>query len=454
MDKKVFILLIVFALLVSFQLIQPMRTPIPTLQATRAPTYINLPTLTPRPSSTPHPPTSTAYPNASTIKANAVAFIENSTLWIANIDGSGEKNLAKLAKNSDWLSSNMLRWSPDGKWLSYLSGDGLWAISPDGAVKRKLLDIPTEAWKFMYEWSPDSSKIAYQHVAYDKPTKTPTPGPESGMAPYRVGTIDVATGKVSTLSSHEANAGISVLKWLPDGRNLLFIKDYSLVLLDVATRKVVRTIKRGCGLERGLSFSPNGQWIAYTDNNGVGRYFHQWICVNSLTGASIHEIYTGETTSEPVWDKTGNYLYFIARKINPDDDPNLQIDERLMRYDVQTQKTERLLSLRKQQTWDYIASVSLSPDGRTLAISWNDLEIIRSYILMDLTSMTTTKFENNFGSPSHERWSADSQNFIYLLGGGGFSAFYKTDLQTGETTRFTNEHGAEEWAISPIATAP
>lgn len=453
MNKKVFILLIVFALLVFSQLAQPMRTAIPTLQDTRSPTDTRLPTLTPRPSSTPHPPTPTTYPTASTIKANAVAFIENSALWIANIDGSGEKKLAEMTKNSEWLSYSMLRWSPDGKWISYLAGDALWAISPDGAVKRKVLDIPINAWMFTYEWSPNSSKIAYHHRFYDKdkPTPTPTPGPESGMDPYRVGMIDVATGKVSVLSSHDASVAFPVLKWSHDERNLLFIKDRAIVLLDVATRQIVKTIKRGCGLERNLSVSPNGKWFSYTDN-GVGRYFHQWICVASLRDASVHKIDVDDTVSDPVWDKTGNYLYFIARKINPDSDPNLQIDERLMRYDAQTQKTELLLSLRKQQTLDYIASLALSPDGHTLAISWADDENQRSCILLDLKSKTTRKFAENFVAPP--TWSADSQNFIYILGGGGYVAFYKSDIQTGETTNFSSGHAANDWAVSPIATAP
>jgi Tol biopolymer transport system component len=296
------------------------QTPIATQPPTDIPTQTATPYFIPlRPTSQPSPTAMLPYPTASTVKSNAVAFIAENALWVANVDGSGERKLVDIKSNKNSWNDNNFQWSSDGKWISYFSQDKLWVISRDGLITRSLLSLPDKsvAYLIRYAWSPDSSKIAYLELSYAKPTITPTPRPEggeSGIAPYLVGMIDIATGNVSELSSFEANAGFPVLLWSPNGRDLLFIKDYSLVLFDVAANKIVKSIKRGCGLERGLSWSPNGRWFSYTDN-GVGGFNATWICVNSATGGLLHKIYVDSTSFNPIWDKTGNYIYFLAAKI-------------------------------------------------------------------------------------------------------------------------------------------
>jgi Tol biopolymer transport system component len=444
--------------------------------------------LTPYSTPSPHPTqppylTPTSYPTASEVKANAVAFISrdknnslDTALWVANVDGSGERKLVDIPYNrqdGDWgITSKYLQWSPDGKWINYIDAHALWMISPDGSIKRKLLHLP-DAGLFLYSWSPDSSKIAYLEYSHHKPTVTPTPGPDMGLDPYLVGMIDIETGKVSELSSFEANAGIPILSWSPNGRDLLFIENRSFSIYEVSTRKVVKTIKRGCGLERNFSWSPNGKWFSYTDN-GVGRYFSQWICVGGLDDSN-HRIDAGGTSSTPVWDKTGNFLYFVTRKTNPDSDPNLKIDERLMRYDVRTQNTERLLALRDQQTFSYIQSVSISPDKRTLLLESQFSETKFDLIFVDVQPLTTTKFTLDFEDLKvpflysyilETAWSPDNQNLILFAGdfctpsgcGGwgprGNGSFYTLNTKTGKVSVFSGAHSIHSWQVSPIATTP
>ena len=433
----------------------PTRTPIP------------FPTVQPSPTAVP------LYPTASVVKANVVAFIgrDNSnsldtSLWVANVDGSGERKLVEIAYNDKdgWTNNPLLQWSPDGKWISYIKSHVLYIIPPDGSIKRKLLPLPDTREIFMYRWSPDSSKIAYLETVGGKSTVTPTPGPDNGMAPYLVGVIDIATGNVSELSSFEANAGIPILLWSPNGRDLLFIKDYSLVLLEVATRKVVKTIKRGCGLERGLSWSPNGRWFSYTDN-GVGGFTPTWICVNSVTGGLIHTIQVDSTSFNPIWDKTGNYLYFLASKIDLARKLDPLIDERLMRYDARTQKTESLLSLKEQQQPNrYIRSLSISPDGNTLMLQSGSSQTKLDMVFVDTQSLKSTKLTLDLTDLKlpliapfnyydlQTAWSPDSQNLILLA--GNYGSFYMLNIKTGKATIFSGKHSVASWAVSPIATTP
>ncbi len=393
---------------------------------------------------------------------------------LLNMDGSGERKMVDIKTNKRWVSSNLLlQWSPDGKWISYFSGDELWIVSRDGSEKRKLLPLPETREFFIYVWSPDSSKIAYLETVGGKSTVTPTPGPESGIAPYLVGMIDIATGNVSELSSFEANAGIPVLLWSPNGRDLLFIKDYSLVLFDVAANKIVKTIKRGCGLERGLSWSPNGRWFSYTDN-GVGGFTPTWICVNSVTGDLIHTNDVDSTSFNPIWDKTGNYLYFLASKIDLARKPDPLIDERLMRYDARTQETESLLSLKEQQQpHGYIRSLSISPDGNSLLLQSQFSETKFDLFFVNSQSLATTKYTVDFENLKvpflysyilETAWSPDSQNLILFAGdfctpsgcGGwgplGYGSFYTLKIKTGMVSIFSGEHSIYSWQPSPIAT--
>lgn len=493
--QTVFALLVVLALALSSCGTPPPAAPTtPTLlltQQTVIPTNIIYPTFTPAPVATAisYPtltplPTEIPYPTASVVKSNAVAFISrdngnslDTSLWVANVDGSGERKLVDIAYNrqdGDWgiVYYYYLQWSPDGNWISYIESHALWIITPDGVIKRRLFSLPDTRGTFLYRWSPDSSKIAYLEFSPYKSPVTPTSGPDMGLAPYLVGMIDIMTGNVSELPLFEANAGIPVLSWSPDGRGLLFIKDYSLVLFDVAANKIVKTIKRGCGLERGLSWSPNGKWFLYTDS-GVGGFNPTWICVNSATGDSIHEIYVDSTSFNPVWDKTGNYVYFLASKIDLTRKSNPLIDERLMRYDARTQKTKSLLSLKElQQPNSYIQYLSISPDGNTLMLQSESSQTKLDLIFVDIQSLTITKSSVDFGpvpvdSYPHINtcgWTSDSKNIIFFftklywinqtIGVFDYGYFYALDISTGKSTVFSGIHSAGNVQVSPAATTP
>lgn len=425
--------------------VTPSITPSPTLLPLLAPTY----------------PTAIPYPTASAVKANAVAFIERDregklSLWVANMDGSGERKLVGIAPNKSWIYDQILRWSPDGKWISYFSKDDLWIVSPDGLINKKVLSFPD---LYTYVWSPDSSKIAYIQKA--------TYGP---VAQITVGILDLVTEKVFEISSHQAPDPMPV-SWSPDGKYILFAKDFSYIVYDVATGKIAKEIKpNGMGCWVGWStWSPNYKWF-FDTQHGNGRYSYNWICVSGLDGSN-RQINVEGTTSAPVWDKTGNFLYFVARKTNPDSDPNLNIDERLMRYDVRTQKTERLLSLREQQTYDYIQSVSISPDRRTLLLESRFSKTKFDLIFVDIQSLTTTKFTVDFEDLKipltynyflETAWSPDSQNLVLLAGDvctlygciQYYGSFYTLNVKTGKINIFSGDHPVESWAVSPIAIPP
>lgn len=416
-------------------------------------------------------PTATLYPTASVIRANSVAFVAQnwqlggpSSLWIANIDGSGEKRIVESInelENGSYVSFVAPTWSPNGRWIGYVSGGDLWIISPDGSTSSKLLFVTDKNKEmiYTYKWSPDSSQISYiQGIIGDAPSIV-------------VGLIDLTTGKSSRILSYQSPPPPITLSWSSDNRYLLLSKYDGFFVVDVATRKVVKEIQ-GAGncsvYHHGLVWSPNNKWF-YHMQVGNGRFATTQICVAGVDGSHRQIDINGTATAYPVWDKTGNFLYFVAANTNFSITPIPDYDLRLMRYDVRTQKQERVLSLGKEpRRW----SVSISPDGRTLELHTTDyVGNPHPFVFMDIESLSVKKFDvnleflNTVAFSTGTTWSSDNKNIIlfarkmYTPNGVGvqpYGAFYTLNVQTGETAIFSGNHNIdlEEWVVSPIATSP
>jgi len=104
------------------------------------------------------------------------------TVWVVPASGG--------APISFVTSAGMPRYSPDGKWLSFLSirdgKIGIWAMSLDGGEETMLFTIDHGGIGF-YNWSPNSKKIAFSwnydiYIASDlpiNPTNEPVPEPST-----------------------------------------------------------------------------------------------------------------------------------------------------------------------------------------------------------------------------------------------------------------------------------
>jgi Tol biopolymer transport system component len=406
-------------------------TPTVTQPPTDIPTQTALPTLAIPPSPTVAPP----YPTASVTKANAVAFIAENSLWIANVDGSGERKLTDIEDNAFGGSSYLLQWSPDGKSIGYISGDDLWVIFPDGLAKKKILSFQNTDQKIIrtYAWSPDSSKIAYAQTAdwSDRP-----------LISLRI--IDLETGIISVLSFPQTFFAMVkfTLSWSPNGQYLLLSRERAFTIFDVATHKILKEIMSYelCPIwHHGPVWSPNNKWF-YHPIYASGIY-NMSICVSGVDGSSKY-IYGSSSSRLPVWDKTGNFLYFTTQDTK----------QRLLQYDVRTQETKIMLVLEASESSKW--SVSISPDGHILEMDGTISGNQQLFIFLNLDSLSATRFKipeipSDIISFNTTYWSADNQNLIFLSG-----EFYRLNSQTGKTTVFSGKHSVESWAISPIATTP
>lgn len=412
-------------------------TSTPVIESKVTPSIVPTPTLLPL--LAPISPTTIPYPTASVVKSNAVAFIAENSLWIANIDGSGERKLTEIEDNAFWGSSYLLQWSPDGKWISFISGDDLWIISPDGSINKKILSGQNTDKKVIrqYAWSPDGTEIAY------------TLAPNGGdFEEFKTGLLDLTTGKDSEILVYESPADFT-LSWSPDGHHILVNTRNSIKVFDVSAGKITKEIKSACPIWHGSPvWSPNSKWF-YRADYGTGTYYI-WVCMNGVNGESWQAI--DGVISGPVWDETGDFLYFITRKGDINKTLNLNVEEQLMQYDVRTKKTENLLSLTIKHTpYSFMHSISISHDRLTLLLRSQYSETQQSYILIDLKSLTIIK---NFTLELGCVWSYDNKNFICLSQSNGYTTFYKLNIQTNEAVVFSGEHSIEHWVSSPIAITP
>jgi len=147
-------------------------------------------------------------------------------------------------------------WSPDGKWISYLSdktGDYEVYVRPaDNATNERQLTTNAKAWRFTPLWSPDSKLLAF------------------GDKDHSIFIVDVATGRQS-LVDKDAYGDITHYQWSPDSK-----------------------------------------WLAYTKLNEA-RFSS--IYVHDVTAAKSHRLTSGFTDdTQPVFDPKGRYLYFLSNR--------------------------------------------------------------------------------------------------------------------------------------------
>jgi dipeptidyl aminopeptidase/acylaminoacyl peptidase len=297
-----------------------------------------------------------------------------SEIWLAHADTGENRPLTAFKK-----SSTSPRWSPDGRWLAFLSDrDGkpqVYRTDPRGGAAEPLTRAETGVTRF--EWSPDGRSVAF--TAAD-PGPRPDPArketfgefevADAGRARTQLWLIAVpadapaAPPKAERLTAGESFS-VGEFSWSPDGRRIAFSATREpgpasagtadIYVLDVAAR-AVRKVVDAPGPDRNPVWSPDGRQLAYETTNGRESYFtcNQSIAVVPAEGGTPR-VLTGALDERAYligWGPAGLYFWALQRT-----------DCHLFRLDPASGAVEQLSRPQHALFWHF----SLRRDGRQVA---------------------------------------------------------------------------------------
>jgi len=368
-------------------------------------------------------------------------------IWTVDV-ATGEEKQYTFGQGSDTHP----RWSPDGRWLLFLSRGRqpdrktqLWAMPTEGGEARLVAD--TEEGVMSPQWAPDSKRVLFISRVWmvERPEsdvkvvrrikyKADGHGTYEGRRPH-VFTASL-DGDVMQVTDGEYDVEAAV--WSPDGDSIGFVANMDVeadfqrvkdVYVVSCAGGVPRRLTMGSHIISKLSWNPGGGQIAFTGHNKLAGYFYanQDVWVMTEDGDDLKNI-TEEfdrslkfllgsdlrvDTPYPgaVWSPDGSSIYFVTTSI-----PNCNIYS----VDVNSGVVAEVTFSRS------VDGFSLSADGGVIAFN----------------SMDATH--------PHEIWVKDREGERRLT---GFNDELLEEIEISQPEHFTfnNEIGdkIDGWIIKP-----
>jgi dipeptidyl-peptidase-4 len=299
--------------------------------------------------------------------ADALLFIGSSDLVLLDLKTMTSKPLG-AAKNppspgSDAGDIQDPKFSPDGKWVSFVRDSNLWVASVATGEAKSLTTGGREEllkgqldWLYpeefdcatAYWWSPDSSKLAYYEMDERPVTRYPildmssplgatvyTRFPQAGEANpiVRVGVVAVSGGETKWMDSG-ANTDVYLPRvyWLADSRRVAIERlnrgqnRLDLVFADASSGAsqtiLTDTDKYWLNIADDLYFFKDNQRFLWSSERTGFRHYYLY----DLSGHQLDQLTSGDWTitgdggfgpggdSHPRVDEAHGYIYFLSNK--------------------------------------------------------------------------------------------------------------------------------------------
>lgn len=209
----------------------------------------------------------------------------NTDIWMVSWDG---KQSVQLTNSPD--AESQPKWSPDGKYLSFVSSrqgatnSQIWLLNRLGGEGKQLTNVKADLVD--YSWSPDGKKILLtlkSPLDTAKP-KTPKPlvinkyrfkrdveGYITQRQPVHLYVLDIETKKIDTLTKGEYDETGAVFS--PDGKQVAFVSNHTedpdrninsdIFVIAAEKNSVPKKITNWKGSDINPVWSPDSKMIAY-----------------------------------------------------------------------------------------------------------------------------------------------------------------------------------------------
>ena len=144
------------------------------------------------------------------------------------------------------------RWSPDGKWIAYLSDATgefeLYIRAQDGKTPAMQLTFNNDTYPFALDWSPDSKKILW------------------GDRKQRLRFIDIISKTITTVAENP-DAPIQQYSWAPDSQWVTYVKQergtLAKIMLYGLSAQQTLAVTDGAYDSSRPNFSDDGKWLLF-----------------------------------------------------------------------------------------------------------------------------------------------------------------------------------------------
>ena len=322
-------------------------------------------------------------------------------LWMASWDGRQNLQLTFSPE-----SESSPRWSPDGKYLSFISsrqgakGGQIWLLNRSGGEAVKLTDV--KGGVSDYEWSPDSTRFVLvvndpdPDEVEDKKDGEPKTRKPIVVDRYRfkqdvrgyldarrthLYLFDIAAKKVETLTTGLFDETSPA--WSPDGRHIAFIRRHGDGDIDKTANQDVFVIEARAGAEPRrltrtpagesgpIAWSPDGRTLAFLlgDEPKYSAYVQQKLAVMPSAGGELRTLTDAldRPVRSPRFSRDGGSIVFGVV-----DDRS----EHVARVPVGGGRVERLITGQR-----VVSAFSDGPDGGLAVLASTATDVPEVYAL-------------------------------------------------------------------------